>query len=989
MTSTKFVVLALALVAAGPVLWAESPAGSISGVVTDAPGAVIPRVEISVRSRTTGTLRKLTSNEAGRYEAAALPPGEYEVTADAPGFATLVRRGITVAPGQRIVVDLPLQVSVARETVNVSEQRPWLETDRTEVGTVVAVKDALHLPLAGRHGGDFALLTPAAGNDGGSGLVAFRGISGNYNNHMVDGLDTRLPDAIGIEAVEEFQIGASNFSAQYGRAAGGIIDARTKSGTNDLHGSFFYLVRDDALNADNSTAKAQGIPKPQDRWQQFGPAIGGALRRNRLFYFLSYDQQKRTFPAVVVPNSSSFFHSACTAPGCSNAIAFYRGLEGPQDRQSDQWLGLSRIDWNVSPRHQLSATVNVLRWDSPNGIYTAPTHNFHASAGGAGTVQSETVVARWNAVIRANFVSELRLGWSRDLEQQAPNGGGPYVSITNGIGFGMPAFLPRAAYPEERRRQVAHNVSWLGGRHSLKFGYDLHGSRSQIVSLYQGGGVYSYSSLNDFALDCLTPALPLGNCLSTPTVGAQGRAGRHYTQFMQAFDTSGTDGASRFSSQDYGFYLEDSFRVASHFLVSLGLRYELQTMPALPAPGRINTDRNSLGPRAGFSWNPFHDLKTVIRAGAGLYYGRTQNSTIAGLLRDNGQRLQSFQFLPGTPGSPVFPQVLAGLPQALSGVPDSFLAAGDFANPLTYQMQFTIEREVSRNLVVSGSYLGTRGQRFPLFRDINLFPEVYHATYAVPSIDRIVSTPFFPGPAGNRPNPDFGRVTLAESVVNTWYNGFVLQAQRRFARGFYLQASLTISKAQDNDPLQQTLFTPNQPLNPFQARDDYSLSDLDQRKRFTLASYWTPPFHRLGYRPLRTALDGFRLSTIVTLADGRPYSPTVAGNPTPLGVSTGLLGAGGSTRVPWLGRNVHTTPGLATTDLRLTRHLPISERLKLDLIAEAFNAFNRANVTGINTTAYNLRGSTLFPDPAFATSSATGNNLTRERQLQLGLRFTF
>ncbi|MBI3693741.1 MAG: TonB-dependent receptor, partial [Acidobacteria bacterium] len=819
---------------------------------------------------------------------------------------------------------------------------------------------------------------------------------------------TRIPYGISAEAIQEFQVGASNFSAQYGRAAGGVIDAVTKSGTNDLHGSFFYLIRDDALNAENSTAKAQGMPKAQDRWQQFGPSIGGALQKNRLFYFLSYDQQTREFPAGVVPNSATFLSSPCTAPGCSDVVAFYHSLQGPQDRQGNQWLGLSRIDWNATERNQVSATVNILRWDSPNGIYAAPTHNFHASANGTDAVKNETVIARWNSLVRANFASELRFGWGRDLEQQAPNAAGPYVTITNGIDFGMAPFLPRAAYPAERRWQIAHNLSWLRGRHSFKFGYDVNFIRDKITNLFQGGGVYSYSTLNDFALDCMNPSLPLGDCQSTPTVGPQGLTGRHYTQFVQAFDTLGRAGTTRFSNRDYGFYFEDSFRPVSNFLVTLGLRYELETMPAPDAPNpalvatsRINTDWSNLGPRVGFSWNPFQDQKTVIRAGAGMYYGRTQNGTISSLLRENGQRLESYQFLPGSFRAPLFPQVLSAAPEALSGTPDSFFAARDFVNPLTYQLQFTIERELFRNFVLSGGYLGTRGQRFPLFRDINLSPTVYDAVYAVcavpqagssaicPRVERIVSVPFFPGPAGNRPNPNFGRITAAESVVNTWYNGFVLQAQHRFTRGFFLQAALTLSKAQDNDQIQQAFFAPNQPLNPFQVRDDYSLSNLDQRKRFTLAAYWAPPLHRLGYRPLRAALDGFRLSTVVTLADGRPYSPEVSGNPSPMGVSTGILGVGGSTRVPWLGRNIYTTPGLATTDLRLSRQIGITDRLKLDLIAEAFNLFNRVNVTGINTTAYNVRGATLFPNSAFASPSATGNNLTRERQLQFGCRFTF
>jgi hypothetical protein len=384
-----------------------------------------------------------------------------------------------------------------------------------------------------------------------------------------------------------------------------------------------------------------------------------------------------------------------------------------------------------------------------------------------------------------------------------------------------------------------------------------------------------------------------------------------------------------------------------------------------------------------------------------MFYGRTQNSTISSLLRENGGRIQSFQFLPSTPGSPAFGQVFSGLPPGTAGRPDGFFAASDFSNPLVYQMEFGIEQELAQNLTLSALYLGTRAQRMPIFRDINLFPSAQVATYTVcaepqvgsstvcPNVERTVSVPFFPGPSSNRPIPQLGRITIAESVVNTWYNGLVLQAKHRFSRGFQMQASFTLSKAHDNDQIQQTFFAANQPLNPFNINEDRSLSNLDQRKRFTMSAYWVPAFNRIGSEPLRKVLHGFQFSGILTLADGRPYSGLISGNPTPAGISTGILGAGGSTRVPWVGRNIFVAPGLATTDLRVARAVQIKERARLEFIWEAFNLFNRVNITRINTSQYNARGSVMFPRTDFATRSETGSNLTRERQLQLGARFTF
>ena len=994
--------------------------GSILGVVTDPSGAVVPLAEVTVRNVDTNVARNVTSNDAGRYEVVALQPGQYDVRAVKTGFATLVRTGITLAVGSRTTVDLGLTVSAASETVTVEANAAAVQVDKTEVSTVVNLNDMRNLPLNGRRWDAFVMTTPGATNDGAFGLITFRGISGLYNNNMVDGMDnnqaffseakgrTRLSYGISSEAVQEFQVGTSNFSAQYGRSAGGVVNAVTKSGTNELHGTFFYLIRDDSLNASNSVAslalKNLGLaPKPKDRRQQFGPSGGGALIRDKLFYFLSYDQQKRVFPAVVVPGSSSFLTGTGTAPGFANALDFYKGLQGPQDRQGNQWLGLSRVDWNLSPRNQVSSTINILRWDSPNGIQTAPTHAYHDSGNGSDGVNNETVIGRWTATITNRLVSELRVQWGRDFEFQAPNAPGPYVTVTNGINFGMPNFLPRSAYPDERRWQVSQDLSYLRGRHSIKFGYDFTRVKDKMINLYRGGGEYNYSLLNDLALDCGNPALPLPlqNCQAA--TGASGIVGKHYTNFYQAFDSLNLGGKTEFSTVDWAAYVEDSFKPMTNLTLNLGLRYDLQTMPeltgtpAIPATQKINTDRNNFGPRVGMSWDPLKKQKTVIRAGAGMYYGRSQNSTIVNLITNNGVRFLSYTLQPSAAGSPTFPNVLSSIPSGAAGRPDVVFASDGFANPLIYQMEFSVEQEVVRNFTLTATYMASRGQRLPVFRDTNL-PAATARTYTICGSPQVGSSttcndvagtftvPFF---TGARPNTSYGYMTIADSVINSWYNGFVLQARHRFSRGFQMQASLTISKAQDNGQNLGTFTSSNQPLNPLNLRQDYSLSSLDQRKRFTASAYWIPPFSRIQNRGLRAALDGFQLSGILALFDGRPYDGTVSGSPSPAGTASGLLGLGGSSRAPFRGRNAFTGPGGATVDARLAREFRFAERMRLQLIAEGFNVFNRNNVTSIATTQYNIRSLVLFPRTDFQAISATGTNLMRERQLQLGARFVF
>lgn len=1003
---------------------ASSGTASIAGLVTDPSGAVMPNVDVTVRNADTNVARIVQTNAAGRYEVVALQPGNYEVRAAAKGFATLVRSGITVAVGATAAVDLAMKISGSAETVTVVENTPTVETDKTDVSTVINLKDMMNLPMNGRRWDSFALTAPGASNDGGFGLISFRGMSGLYNNNMVDGMDnnqaffseakgrTRLSYAMSIEAIQEFEVGASNFSAQYGRSAGGIVNAVSKTGANLFHGTFFYLIRDDSMNAANPVGGPQLIklglpPKPPDRRQQFGPSAGGPIKKDKLFYFLSYDQQLRNFPASIIPNSATFFTSAPNFPAVQN---FYQSLAGPQARQGNQWVGMGRVDWNANSKNQLSGTVNILRWDSPNGIQTAPTHANHESANGPDDVNAESAIGRWTFVATPTFISDFRFQYSRDFEFEFANAPGPSVSVTNGINFGMPNFLPRPAFPDEKRYQVSQNLTWLHGRHSVKFGYDWTHVNDQIINLFQGGGVYSFSTLNNFGLDCSNPSLPvpLNNCSATPASGIPSGTivGKHYSSFSQAFDSLGAGGATQFGTVDMAYYIEDTYKPTSRLSVNLGLRYELQTMPslqgnpALPATQRINTDTNNFGPRVGFSWDPFGKQKTVIRAGVGMYYGRTQNSSISNFITNNGIRFVSYSLQPSQAGSPVFPNVLSAPPTSAGARPDVVFAATGFANPLIYQSEFSVEHEIFKDFTLGAVYMGTRGTRMPVFVDTNEFPSGKTISYTVcnspqsgssttcSNPGRTLTVPLFTAP---RPNTNYGYMTEVQSVVNTWYHGLVIQAKKRFSHGFQLQAGFTYSKAQDDDQNSATFTNNNSPLNPFNLKGDYSLSDFDQRKRFAMSAFWDLPFHNLSSVPLRRALAGFQISTIVTLADGRPYSGTISGNaPSSAGTASfGILGAGGSSRVPDVGRNTFTTPGFANIDVRLSREIKFSERFRWQLIAEAFNVVNRFQITGINTTQYNVSGTTLFPRTDFQSISAAGTNIVRERQLQLGTRFTF
>lgn len=441
---------------------AQSGAGeaAIAGTVFDPAGAIVRGVTVTAQNVGTRLTRTVTSDQNGRYTLGSLQPGEYELTFEAPGFARLLQKGISLLTGQSATVDAKLQVSGAQETITVNADVSVVELNKTEQSSYITSQEIDMMPLNGRRWDNLVMLTPATSADGTYGLVSYRGISGLYNNNMIDGADnnqaffseargrTRLNYTISQAAIQEFQVGTSNYSAEFGRAAGGTVNAVTKSGTNEIHGEGFYFIRDQSMNATNPTLKTNSIliannfTKPPDRRQQFGGAIGGPIVKNKFFYFLSYDQQKRNFPAAVLPSSSTFLTTAApssgAAPNYAAAISFFSTLVMTQDRQGNQQVGLAKTDWQITPNHRLSTTFNIMRWDSPNGIQTGVNHAYDVSANGTDGVKNEYIITRLNSVLRPTLINEFRFQYGRDFEFQTANGTGPNLGITGGITVEIP-----------------------------------------------------------------------------------------------------------------------------------------------------------------------------------------------------------------------------------------------------------------------------------------------------------------------------------------------------------------------------------------------------------------------------------------------------------------------------------------------------------------------------------------------------------------------
>lgn len=1004
-------------------LWGQAlGSGQIEGVVTDESGAVIPGAKVTVRSLGTGATRELVTGADGRYSAISLTPAQYSVTVEMAGFATAVLENVTVVVGSTTRADAILKVSATAATITVSDVAPITEPEKIEVAQIVGQQAVENLPINGRRWDNFVLLTPGVAQEGTFGLISWRGISGLYNNNQVDGTDnnqaffseargrTRAAYSISQSAVREFQVGLSNFSAEFGRAAGGTVNAVTRSGSNDFHGEVFYFIRDDVFKAREPTLPLSESPK--DRRQQFGFSMGGPIIKNKLFFFLNYDQQLRSEQYFVQFSSATFVTQSCTAPGCAATLAFLRNESTLVPRKRFNNIAFGKLDWIITPKHTFTGQYNWHRWKSPNGIRT-PVINFNAgSDNGTDIVKTDVLIFKLNSILTNSVLNEARFQFARDFEEQRPNALGPGTSVTGAFSFGMPNFLPRPKFPDEKRFQWIDNISWMRGKHTFKFGADINYVRDLQVNLFQGGGVYSYASLQALAQDCPIGAI---GCVQQAT-GAT--TGRHYSSYNQAFDLRGLGGQVFFTTWDVNFFVQDTWKVVPSLTLNLGLRYELQRLPQpdagnpqFPLTTNFNQDTNNFGPRVGLAWDVGGKHKLVVRAGYGLYYARTSNSAASSALLNNGTVLRSFFFTPSTTGAPAYPSVFTAPPTGTSSTTIQFFSP-DYVRPMVHMAELGLEYELMSNLSVSATYLFTRGQRLPTFRDTNINPPNATATIfldadgsTTTTTDRtaIANIPFY---SGARPIAGFSGLIMSESVINSRYNALVVQVNQRAKYGLTLNANYTWAKSLDDDQGSTTFFGSfTDAFDPFNRHLEYGRSDVDLQHRFVSSFLWRPSeVWKLSDPTANAILGDWGFGGVVTLHTGQTVdaqmSGSISSSITGATVTSTINGTGGSFRVPFLGRNPFETPGFATVDFRVSKDFRITETKKVRFIWEAFNLFNRVNSPSrFNLDRINFRVLTslasvgtdrrivITPNTGYLDRRSASGTLFGPREMQFAVKF--
>ncbi len=1018
--------LVLIITAFSAATYAQSVAGSgaIAGIVRDASGAIIPGASVVVSNDAKGIKRMMITTEAGVFAAPALVPGAgYSLAVTLQGFKAWEAKDFEVQVGQTVDFKVVLEVAGATAEVSVTAEAPLIDSSKSGVAEVVNQQQIDNLPINGRRVDSFVLLTPAVVPDGTFGLISFRGTAMG-NAFLTDGNDTtnsfynenagrtRIATQISQDAVQEFQVLSDGFSAEFGRAMGGVVNTVTRSGGNDVHGTGYWFFRNRTLNA---TDRYATFNAPEWR-HQLGGTVGGPIQKDKLFYFLNTEIVRRNFPAINYVRNTNFSDatgstvdlSKCLAPAtptqCAAAAAFIqKQMNVLVPRYVHSAMGFGKLDWNKTDRDTFSFDINAMHWVSPHGIQTQAVLTAGNALGNNGnsTVETRYGKASWTRIISPTAVNEFRFGWFKDRLSDPgasdlwPKETGPLsitISGSQTVDIGAAQAYPRTR-PSENRFQFVDNYTWTRSAHTVKFGTDYQTTNDWINQLFNAYARYAYSSMTNFARD-FTENGVLG--------------GKNYTTFTQAFGNP----IHEFRTSDINFYVQDTWRLAPKVTLNWGLRYEKAWLPQpfkadanYPQTGVIAQDNNNWAPRFSIAYS-LND-KTVLRGGYGIFYARIHGNLLDTLYLGNATLQTNVSINNTQNGAPVFPTIFSGLASVPSGTGGAIslqFAAPNFYAPYTQQGTLAVERQLTRDLGLTVSYLWSRGVGLIVQRDLNLGPQGSPVTYTIKDLAGN-TTGTFTTPTylfANRVDTRYSKVLEVENGGNSWYNGLAVQLNKRMSHGVTAKLSYTWSHAIDDGNEQGASWNIDSTFNNATYNGNYRYdrgsSTLDQRHRAVVNFVWTPKLTESNSAFAKYLVNGWGFSGILTVATAHPWTSTVtfSGSTSSqfpgvnLAFST-LNGSGGWNRVPFLPVGNVNVDQIHRLDARIERQLPFSERVKGRLMFEAFNVFNMMYNTAVITQAYTAAAGVLTPNAGLGqgTQSQGFPDGTNARRAQVAFRLTF
>jgi hypothetical protein len=979
MLSLRRTHLLLAL-CASPIL-AQGVSVQLGGTITSQ-GQAVADATVVIRNLETGYTRTLRSDAQGRYLAATIPVGTYSVTITKSGYQTATAPKVVLNLGEAAPLNFQL-VNEASQTVVVTAALAPVDSDRASAASFVSPDNLTNLPVFNRSFTNLATLTPQVQVDSQRGNLAIAGQRGVNTSINIDGGDVnepffggatgaaegKTPFTVSIEAIREYQVITDGASAEFGRMGGGYVNAVTKSGSNDLSGSVFYYQRPQSLVA--RQPNLNGIPDSNKvgdfKQQQFGFSLGGPILKDKLFYFVAYDGQRRT--------DSINFNWGGNSPVTLDPVAnpndgALLSRAGGYDSKSNSDVIFLRFDWIINTDQTLQLRINHsdFKGDVGSGI-TASSENVASD-----NVKTDSGVLQWTWTITPSLLNEARLNYVTDNLPRVARTSNPQVSISN-VGF-------YGAYPFERqfetkRIQLSENLTYFTPTIQLKGGIDYNKLNVSEVfaSFYRGG--YSFKNLTDFRA---------GNWAS-------------YTQRLGLGGLSSLE-AGKFDAEEKEFaaYVQADWRPIDSLKLGFGLRWDRQQHPdfpiadysnplstSMPLTQRIPND-SQFSPRFSFTWTPAFDQgKTVMRGSLGRYVSTTPSVFLYQAYTLNGQRAVSYTINAfnsngttnaanvaaaaaagigrGAGFNPNSPATFTSTPTAGAGATDLWTFSPNFKNPYTDRANLGVERAMYDFVFgISGTY--AKGKQLERATDINL-----NSLGAANAQGR----QSFLSP---RPNTAYRQLAMYVSDAESLYHAYTFSMKyHKDGSDFDGQLFYTYAINKDNDSNERN-FSSYSTANTRNLGADWSYADSD--RRHTLTGY-------VSY--LERRWSGIQSSLAFRYVSGFPYSLTISGDRNNDGVSgNDRMYIGGVDS----GRNTQRSASNTTIDLGLRRDFLFPHAMKLTLSADVFNLLNRHDTydfffpikdPSLPSTAPNNDSTTVLSSRRAVVGSA--------RQVQLGVRFAF
>ncbi|MBI3210894.1 MAG: TonB-dependent receptor [Candidatus Solibacter usitatus] len=970
-------------------LTAQLDTGSILGTLLDSSGAVITKGTITVTNQSTAASVQLTTSEHGNFIAPVLTTGIYRVAASAPGFKTQVKENLTLRVSDRMKVDFILEPGSVSESVTVSDAQPLVDTASTTLGGVVGRDQIDSLPVNGRDLTQLLTLIPGAVLLGGAtqqsvnGSSTFRSEGGVH--FLMDGGDASRVDfdslnntygasrnritRASVDAVQEFRVYASSYSAEFGQAMGGVVNLITRSGSNKYHGGLFEYLRNEKLDTRNYFNRAV---KPPFRLNQFGGTLGGPIVRDKLFFFGNYEGLRQrlgvtqttfvptadfrsTLPAALrVPMDMLPLPNGGVSANDPRLALFSRNVSNALTENA----GAIKVDWRLSPSDSIAVRYN---------LNNSLTRSYFGVARGQiqgipGRLQNAKLT--YTKVLTPRLLNESGFTFNRmHIDPRSSDDDEVRNFPITAIGSGVPGVGPNTfdLLVANNSFSLLDSLSWSKGRHQFKFGGQIIRNQDNKELRYQR--TVTFQRLEDFLAN---------SPFSVSTLG-QPRAGMRNTYF--------------------NFFAQDDVQVSRNLTLNTGLRYQFDTSPS-ESHGRIsnfnpgtasldpvgtqllNPPTTNFAPRFGFAWSPRASRGTVVRGGFGIFYASLNAAMAQNVPNNISQQASSLtrQQFPALTGFP-FPQI-----GNFASVTSFTALERDWNTAYTEQWNFNLQQALPFRAMFQVGYIGNRALHLTGPRNLNRL---------------------FPG-TNRRPYPQFGNITLSRNDINANYNALQASFRKRMSRGMTFNVNYTWSHTLDEGGI--SFGTAAQ--DDQNRHEGYGNSDHDARHMLQFDYSWMLPKAPLLPKWVGT---GWQVNGMTVMRGGFPVNvtcgcdsmqigtanaradlvPGVAVRPEVMDIPSAQynLAAFRAPRTGTFGnagRNILRGPAAFNWDFSLFKSFRVREAQAVQFRAEMFNFFN--------TPQFGLPGASLNAPAGFGRSLGTISTLSgfgTNRQIQFALRWNF